>query len=276
MKLASFRSPRGEDFGIVADDRIYPASELLGDSSVTLAQILREASARDQLEEATSTESISFSLDSVQLLPAVPNPPKIICVGLNYGEHAAEAGRNATAGPALFVRFPESQAAGGAEVPVPPKTALFDYEGEFAVVMGQIASGDVRPVAYGCYNDFTSRDWQRHSTQWTAGKNFPGTGAFGPTITTAKSFTPNAETVLETRVNGEVRQHARLGEMIYSINELLDYISTFTTLVPGDVIVTGTPAGAGAFSTPPRSLAPGDEVAVSIDGLDPLKNVISI
>jgi 2-keto-4-pentenoate hydratase/2-oxohepta-3-ene-1,7-dioic acid hydratase in catechol pathway len=210
----------------------------------------------------------------------IPNPGKIVCVGLNYEEHRMETGRDKTENPALFIRVAESQVGHRQSILMPAESTHLDYEGEIAVVIGK--SGRRIPqekswqhiAGYACYNDGSVRDWQRHTLQWTAGKNFSRTGGFGPWMVTRSEIADGEELTLETRLNGQVMQHATTEQMIHRIPRLINYISTFTTLEAGDVIVTGTPGGVGARRNPPVWMKPGDTVEVEVSKVGVLVNTI--
>jgi 2-keto-4-pentenoate hydratase/2-oxohepta-3-ene-1,7-dioic acid hydratase in catechol pathway len=281
MKLATFALPASPDhprFGVVTDAGII---DLSGDlpQYTGLRQILADG-ALDVVRAAATRREPGVSLADVVLLPVIPNPGKILCAGLNYHEHREEAGRDQVGKPTIFIRFADTQIGAGATVPLPPSIQKLDYEGELAVVVGrhgsQISAADSFSyiAGYACYDDFSARDWQRHSSQWTAGKNFPGTGAFGPVLVTTDEIPDVQELILETRVNGEVRQSASVADLIFSIPDLIEYVSSFTPLAPGDVIVTGTPGGVGMFREPPEFLRHGDVVEVQIDRVGLLRNVV--
>jgi 2-keto-4-pentenoate hydratase/2-oxohepta-3-ene-1,7-dioic acid hydratase in catechol pathway len=188
--------------------------------------------------------------------------------------------RDDSAHPALFVRFVDSLAANGDVVLRPPFSDHLDWEGELAVVIGKggraIAQADAfdHVAGYACFNDISVRDWQRHTHQWTPGKNFPGTGPFGPWLVTADEVPDVNALTLETRLNGEVVQHASVAELIFTIPMLIEYISRFTPLSPGDVIATGTPGGVGSSRKPPLYMREGDLIEVEITGLGVLRNRI--
>jgi len=213
-------------------------------------------------------------------LPVIPNPGKIICVGLNYEEHRVETGRDKTESPALFIRVPESQVGHHQPIVMPPESTHLDYEGEIAVIIGKPGRRISQEkswqhvAGYACYNDGSIRDWQRHTLQWTAGKNFRRTGGFGPWMTTRGEIKDGEELTLETRLNGQVMQHATTEQMIHRIPRLINYISTFTTLEPGDVIVTGTPGGVGARRDPPVWMKAGDTVEIEVSKVGVLVNTI--
>jgi 2-keto-4-pentenoate hydratase/2-oxohepta-3-ene-1,7-dioic acid hydratase in catechol pathway len=227
------------------------------------------------------TEAPRHRLEAVDWLPVVPNPGKIICVGLNYEEHRRETGRPRVGFPAIFTRFADSQTGHLRSVPLSHLSTQLDYEGELAVVIGR--TGRYIPLqdalayvaGYSCYNDISVRDWQYHTHQFSPGKNFPGTGAFGPWMVTADELGPYEKLRLETRVNGTVVQNATFEQMIFGVPQLIEYCSNFTQLEPGDVIVTGTPGGVGAKRQPPLWLKPGDVTEVEIERIGTLRNTIT-
>ncbi|WP_431268527.1 fumarylacetoacetate hydrolase family protein [Dankookia sp. P2] len=210
----------------------------------------------------------------------MPSPlRKVLCVGLNYRAHVAEsAGREVPENPRIFARLADTIIAHGAPLWRPVNSTHFDYEGELAVVIGKpgrripAAHALDHVAAYTIFNDGSLRDYQKHSV--TAGKNFPGTGPLGPWLVTADELPNPAALTLETRVNGERRQHAKTSDMILSVPQLIEYISAFTPLAPGDVIATGTPEGVAHARKPPPWLVPGDVVEVEISGIGILRNPV--
>jgi 2-keto-4-pentenoate hydratase/2-oxohepta-3-ene-1,7-dioic acid hydratase in catechol pathway len=221
------------------------------------------------------------SLADLRLLPVIPNPGKIVCVGLNYDEHVRETRRQITQHPTLFVRFAESQVGHEQDIMLPAETNQLDYEGEIAVIVGKsgrrisVNNAWEHIAGYTCYNDASVRDWQAASNQWTAGKNFSRTGAFGPWMVTTDEIVPGQTMTLVTRLNGKEVQRATTDMMIHSIPELISHISTFTPLQIGDVIVTGTPGGIGSRRMPPIFLASGDVLEVEVDRIGTLRNRVS-
>ena len=217
---------------------------------------------------AASGTAPRVALDSVELLPPVPDAGKIFCIGHNYEEHRVETGRPKTSSPAVFPRFADTLVGHGNQAWIPAESTEIDYEGELAVVIGRAGRRIARAEAlshvagYSCFNDISVRDWQRQTSQFTPGKNFPRTGGFGPWLVTADEISDPQELSLETRLNGQVVQHANTDQMIFRVAELIEYLSTFTLLSPGDVIVSGTPGGVGAKRTPPLFMKAGDSVEV--------------
>jgi 2-keto-4-pentenoate hydratase/2-oxohepta-3-ene-1,7-dioic acid hydratase in catechol pathway len=214
----------------------------------------------------------------IAFAPVIPMPDKIICVGLNYEEHRAETGRPVVAHPTVFTRFFDTQVGHQQPVLRPRASITFDYEGELAVVIGKPGRAIAEEQAlehvagYACYNDVSVRDFQYQTSQFTPGKNFPSTGAFGPFLVTPDEVGPLGPQRIQTRLNGQLVQDARLEQMIFNVPKLIAYCSIWTELRPGDVIVTGTPGGVGARREPPLWMKPDDEIVVEIDGVGRLVN----
>lgn len=214
--------------------------------------------------------------------PVIPNPEKILCVGLNYEEHRKETGRPEAAYPSIFTRFADTLIGHGAPILYPTVSTALDYEGELAVVIGaagfRVDESEAMGLiaGYTCFNDATFRDWQRHTHQFIPGKNFPGTGALGPMLVTPDEVGELDGLPIETRLNGEVMQAATLGDMIFSIPRIIAYVSGFTRLAPGDVIATGTPGGVGFKRNPQLFMKPGDTVEVSVGNVGHLRNTITL
>jgi 2-keto-4-pentenoate hydratase/2-oxohepta-3-ene-1,7-dioic acid hydratase in catechol pathway len=219
--------------------------------------------------------------ESVHFLPVIPNPDKVICVGVNYRPHVEEMGRELPDKPVVFVRFAGSQVGHGQAVIRPAASEQFDFEGELAVVIGRRARHVGCDEAldfvagYCCFMDGSVRDWQRHSGQFTAGKNFHRSGSMGPQLVTADEISDVRRLRLETRVNGAVMQTGSIDELIFDIPCLIEYCSAFCELLPGDVIATGTPGGVGAARKPPVWLRAGDRVTVDIEGIGRLENEVA-
>ena len=223
----------------------------------------------------------TLSMNELQLLPVVPRPGKIICIGLNYRDHAIEGGNPIPDYPAVFMRGTTSLVAHGAPILRPPVSEKLDYEAELAVVIGRAATRVAAARAldhvagYACFNDGSVRDYQRKSTQWTMGKNFDRTGGFGPELVTADELPAGARGLrITSRVNGETMQDGNTADMIFDVPTLIEILSAVMTLEPGDVIATGTPAGVGYARKPPLFLKPGDVCEVTIDGIGTLRNPI--
>lgn len=232
------------------------------------------------LEQAARASGRVVQAAQARLLPVISNPGKVFCVGLNYKTHVAEMKRADSEYPAIFTRFADSLSAHGAPLPKPSTTNRFDFEGELAVIIGKggrrIAQADAfeHIAGYACFNDGTARDWQRHTHQWTPGKNFPATGPLGPFMATRQAIPDVDALTLETRLNGQVMQHASLSDLIFTLPVIIEYLSGFTTLSPGDVIATGTPGGVGDKREPPVYMKAGDVIEVDITGLGILRNTV--
>jgi len=278
MKLCSFSHQGRSSFGAVVDGGIIDLAPLFPGTK-TLRAFL-EADGLAKAAAATAGVQPNFSLDEVSFEPVITDPGKIYCVGLNYRDHVAETHSVETEKPALFARFAGSQIGHKQPLIKPIETEMFDYEGELAVIIGKpgrrISEADAlsHVAGYACYNDGSVRNWQRHTTQFLAGKTFYGTGGFGPWMVTSDEIADVSKLSLVTRVNGEVVQNTTTDLMINSIPSLIAYISTILPLEVGDVIVTGTPGGVGARRTPPLWLKHGDVVEVEISSVGCLSNTV--
>ncbi len=279
MKLASFRHRGIASWGVIGDGVIHDVGALLLGRFPDLKAAIA-AGALDAARDAAA-RAPRIALDDIAWLPVIPNPDKILCIGLNYEEHRKETGRSEVGNPTIFARFANSQIGHLAPLIRPKVSTQFDYEGELAVIIGtscrHVARGDAfaQVAGYACYNDGSVRDWQRHTHQFTPGKNFWGTGPFGPWMVTPDDVGPLDALRLATRVNGETVQDATLGEMIFDIPRQIEYCSTFTRLEPGDVIATGTPGGVGSRRNPPLWLKAGDVVEVEIERVGLLRNAVA-
>jgi len=280
MKLASYKTSKGAGYGVVREDGIVDLTRRIGKKYPDLRALLEGNALPAAQKIAKAAKKPDFKTGKVAFLPVIPNPGKIVCVGLNYEEHRVETGRDKTENPALFIRVAESQVGHAQPIVMPRESTNLDFEGEIAVVIGRrgrrVPEADAwkHVAGYACYNDGSVRDWQRHTLQWTAGKNFSRTGAFGPWMVTRSEIADDEELTLETRLNGQVMQHATTAQMIHKIPRQIAYISTFTSLEPGDVIVTGTPGGVGARRNPPVWMKPGDTVEVEVSKVGVLVNTI--
>ncbi len=279
MKLGSFRLDGKNSYGIFTERGVIDLGKRLGTKYPDLKALI----AADALGEARALAATNpdAALDSIAHLPVIPNPGKILCIGLNYEEHRKETKREKTDHPSVFARFAESQVGHAQPMLRPRESTMFDYEGEIALVIGRggrrIAEADAwRHIAgYSCYNDGSVRDWQRHTTQWIPGKNFVATGGFGPWMVTADEIPPGSVLELTTRLNGQVMQHADTSLLIFPIPRLIAYCSTFLPLAPGDVFVTGTPGGVGAKRTPPVFMKEGDVVEIEVSKVGVLRNTVA-
>jgi len=279
VKLATFRSAKGASYGAVTDKGIVDLGKRLGNRYPDLKALI----AGNGFAEAAKllSEKADFRTEEIGWLPVIPNPDKIVCVGLNYQDHVVETGRDNTEQPAIFLRLAESQVGHLQPIIRPRESTHMDFEAEIAVIIGtpgrRISQADAwkHIAGYSCYNDGSVRDWQRHTIQWTAGKNFAHTGGFGRWMVTADEIPPNTKMTLSCRLNGQQMQHATTEQMIFKIPKIIEYVSAWTTLLPGDVLVTGTPGGVGARRTPPVWMKPGDKVEIEIDKVGILENGIA-
>ena len=275
MKFASLTDA---GYGLVTDAGVQPVAR----SFLARYPTLRCALAAGALEAAAEAAAASEALapDSVGYAPTIPDAGRILCIGMNYREHIREMGREPPEYPALFVRYPDSFAGHGQPLVRPKVSTHFDYEGELAIVIGKtaryVSRDEALSVVVGYTNlmDGSIRDFQRHTSQFTAGKNFPRSGAMGPWLVTADEIPDPGALDLRTTVSGEVLQQGSTGDLCIDVPAIIEYLSTTFELQPGDVIATGTPAGVGFARKPPRWLEPGDTVEVEISGLGVLRNPV--
>jgi len=270
MRLATILHAGTQRWGVVDGQQLWPLDHVWPDLRTALGGGL------DAIRAALVQVSDALPLEEARLLPPIPNPEKILAIGVNYRSHREETGREATPYPAVFVRFPDAQVGDGEAIVKPFLSDRFDFEAELAVVIGRagrhIAAADAldHVAGYSCFADNAVRDFQRHTNQATPGKNFDRSGAFGPWLVTADEIGDPAQLELVGRLNGEEVQRSSVGLLIFSVPELIAYISSFTTLKPGDVIATGTPAGVGMKRTPPLFMKAGDVFQVEISGIGTL------
>ena len=282
MKLLSFRDAGRDSYGALVAGGVVDLGPRFGARFSTLRDAIA-AGALGEIAAAIKGAEPDFTLDRIELAIPIPNPEKIICVGVNYANRNEEYkdGSERPKYPSLFYRAPRSFSAHGQAIWRPRESEQLDYEGEIALVIGKAGrrisrEGALSHIAgFTCLNEGTLRDWLRHGKfNVTQGKNFDRSGAIGPWMVTPDEIGDLGKMRIKTRVNGEVRQKDTVESMIFPFEYLLQYISTFTTLVPGDVIATGTPTGAGARFDPPRWLKPGDRVEVEVSGIGTLANTV--
>jgi 2-keto-4-pentenoate hydratase/2-oxohepta-3-ene-1,7-dioic acid hydratase in catechol pathway len=273
VKFVSYEYTNGPSFGAVIGNDIIDLSDA--------GHSLRAALAKgplDNLQALAMRLKPTVTLDRVVFLQVIPDARRVICIGKNYSDHAAEMGGVAPENPNLFMRTPQSLVGHRQSIVCPSASMEYDYEGELAVIIGKggrhipldRALGHV--AGYTCFLDGSVRDFQKHS--FTAGKNFDSSGACGPWLIPSKEVPDPQNLMLTTRINGEVVQQANTSLMIHSVAAVISYISIFTHLEPGDVISTGTPAGVGAGRKPPTWLKPGDKVEVEIERIGILANTV--
>ena len=276
MKLCSFSKDGKSSYGLVNDAGIVDLGKRFE------APTLRDFLAANKMQEASALVSAEadYAFDDVDHDPVIPNPDKIICVGLNYHTHIEETGREVTTNPVLFARYAGSQIGHGAPLIKPLESDMFDYEGEVAVIIGKqgrrIPEADALDyvAGYACYNDGSVRDWQKHTHQFMPGKTFANTGGFGPWMVTSDEIADPEQMHLQTRLNGELVQDTYVSMLVTSIPQLIAYCSTILPLLPGDVIVSGTPGGVGCKRTPPLFMKEGDICEVEVSGIGILRNPV--
>ncbi|WP_454715625.1 fumarylacetoacetate hydrolase family protein [Caulobacter segnis] len=276
MKLISFRHQGVASYGAVQGDRVADFGALAGPDAHDLVAALATGALPDLAAEATF--DIPFA--QVELLPVVTTPSKIFCVGHNYETHRQETGRAKVGHPSIFTRFADTLTPHGGPIVRPKVSTSLDYEGELAIVIGKggrhIAEADAMEhvAGFACANDASVRDWQWHTQQFTPGKNFPSTGGLGPWLVTPDEIADLDAVTVTTRLNGAVMQHASLADLIFPLPTIIAYLSAFTPLSPGDLILTGTPGGVGAKREPPVWMKPGDVVEVEITDVGLLSNTV--
>lgn len=277
MRLATIATPQGLRLHVRARSGYVDVADASGDPQfASLGAVLGAGpAAMDVIRGLLDRDGAEYG--PAQFGPAVPEPRRILCLGVNYREHAIEGGREVPAWPEAFVRGEGSVLAPYADLVKPALTGRFDYEGELGLVIG--TGGRYIPAdkafdaiaGYVALNDASARDWQRASTQWTGGKNFEGSMPIGPEVVTTDEA-DMSDAGLTTTLNGEVMQSARTSQMIVDIPSAVEFFSSFTRLRPGDVIATGTPGGVGFARQPPVWLQPGDIIEVSIEGIGAIRN----
>ena len=278
MKLATVAIDGRATWGVIEGETFFDVGAALKPRYADLKAAIGAALAGVADAKASATTA---PISDITWLPVVPNPDKILCVGLNYETHRKETGRAEVEHPTIFSRYANSQTGHLQPIVRPRVSTQLDFEGELAVIIctagRYISRADAmnHVAGYSCYNDGSIRDFQRHTHQFTPGKNFPDTGAFGPWMVTPDELGPLGELKLETRLNGQIMQEARIKQMIFDIPRQIEYCSTFTRLEPGDVIVSGTPGGVGSRREPPLWMKPGDVVEVEVEHLGVLRNVIA-
>jgi 2-keto-4-pentenoate hydratase/2-oxohepta-3-ene-1,7-dioic acid hydratase in catechol pathway len=277
MKLSSYKINGVASYGIASDEGLIDLSSRLRaypDLKSLLGADVKSIGGQ------FAREKPDYTLEEIEFLPVVPNPSKIICIGLNYEDHRLEAGLPKSENPALFLRNPESQTGHLRPILRPRESMTLDYEAEVAVVIGKPGRRISRSHALehvagvSCYNEGSVREFQRHTQQYGAGKNFPQTGAFGPWLVTADTIDLTKPLTLMCRLNGKTVQESSTDQLIFSFAHLIEYVSIAMHLNPGDVIVTGTPAGVGSRRKPPVWMRAGDVVEVEVQGIGVLRNTV--
>ena len=280
MRWISFEKAGRASYGVVVGNGIVDVGARRPND-----RTLKDLLATGDLAKAgadAAKQKADHALADVKYLPVITNPDKILCVGINYKAHQEETGRDPTSHPTIFVRFAAAQIGHEQQMIRPEESDRLDFEGEIALVIGKrgrrISKANALDYVAGfsCYNDGSVRDYQRHTTQFTPGKNFTGTGGFGPWLMTKDECGDLGAMELTTRLNGEVMQNATASLLIFGFEDIIAYCSTFTDLVPGDVIVTGTPGGVGAARNPPLFMKAGDVIEVEVKPIGVLRNRVVV
>jgi acylpyruvate hydrolase len=284
MRLAAFEQAGTARLGLVEDDSIIDLAEAAPDLPRDLVGLIRAgapAFAAAAQAARTARPAARHALVGLRFLPPIPNPGKIICLGLNYVDHAKEGGHAKPEYPSFFMRGATSLVAHGAPILRPRNSIQLDYEAELVAVVGRTARHVVKERAfdyiagYSCFNDGSVRDYQRKTSQWTIGKNFDRTGGFGPWFVTADALPPGAAGLtIESRLNGQVMQHANTRDMIVPVAETVALLTECLTLEPGDLLVMGTPGGVGHARKPPVWMKAGDTIEIEIEQIGVLSNPI--
>ncbi|NQW01606.1 MAG: fumarylacetoacetate hydrolase family protein [Rhodospirillales bacterium] len=284
MRLVSFQGTSGPAIGVRDGDQIIDLSRAAPDLPTDMIGLLNAGDAglaKAKAAAAGAGDDCKVKMSSVKLLPPIPRPGKIICIGRNYAAHAAEGGADTPTYPEVFYRGPTTLIAHGDPIIRPKCSDKLDYEAELVVVIGKtakhVAEADAGAViaGYSLFNEGTLRDYQRKSSQWTVGKNFDNTGPFGPEIVTADEVPEGARGLrIQSRLNGQIMQDANTDDLVFTIPNLIYRLTECMTLEPGDIIVSGTPAGVGYARTPPVFMKPGDIIEVEVEGIGILSNPI--
>ena len=279
MRLATIATPAGPRLHVRARSGYVDVAEATGDPRLSSLQHVLEAglAAMDAIRPLQDSEG--RQVDEADFAPAVPDPPRILCLGLNYSEHALEGGREVPTWPDAFVRGADSVLGPYADLVVPALTERFDYEAELGIVIGAggryiTADKALDAIAgFVVVNDASARDWQRAATQWTAGKNFEGSMPIGPEVVTTDEVDVS-DLAISSTLNGRVMQSARTSQMLVDVPSAVEFFSSFTRLAPGDVIATGTPGGVGFARNPPVWMHPGDVIEVTVEDVGTIRNRI--
>lgn len=280
MKLASFKIDGRPTWGTVTGDKVLDLGAVLGERYPDLFALI-EAGAYNALADA-ATIAQAYDIEGLTWLPVVTRPKKIFCIGHNYEAHRQETGRAKVGHPSIFLRFADTLTAHNAPIIRPYQSTSLDYEAELALIIGKggrhipEAEALAHVAGYACANDASVRDWQWHTQQFTPGKNFPDTAPLGPWMVTPDEIGNLDDITVTSRLNGTVMQHATLKDLIFSLPELIAYISAFTPISAGDIILTGTPGGVGAKRQPPVWMKEGDRIEVEIGQVGLLTNVIAV
>jgi len=281
MRLISFLHDGREQFGVRRNNEVIPASNIDPTLPESIMKLLADGRLAELQKKSENFDGDSIALDDIRYLPVIPKPGKIVCIGRNYAAHAAEGGAETPTFPEIFFRGATSLIPHCGSIVRPQCSETLDFEGEFAFVIGKdcrhASESDALDyvAGYALFNDATIREYQRFSTQWTIGKNFDSTGAFGPELVTSDDLPEGLSGLsLTTMLNGELMQDGQIDNLVFPVRTLVAILSECMTLEPGDVVVTGTPAGVGYARTPPVWMKHGDTVEIEIEGLGKLINTV--
>ena len=281
MKLITFYHDGREQIGVRQDDVVTPVARIDPELPRSIMQLLADGRLGELQSKVPNYDGAGIAVDDIDYLPLIPRPGKIVCIGRNYAAHAAEGGADTPTFPEVFFRGATSLIPHKGIIIRPPCSETLDFEGEFAAVIGKScrhATGDNAldyVAGYTLFNDATIREYQRFSSQWTVGKNFDHTGAFGPELVTSDELPDGmAGLSLTTKLNGELMQDGQIDHLVFPVRTLIAILSECMTLEPGDVIVTGTPAGVGYARKPPVWMKHGDTVEIEVEGLGKLINTV--
>jgi 2-keto-4-pentenoate hydratase/2-oxohepta-3-ene-1,7-dioic acid hydratase in catechol pathway len=280
MKLMSYQHQGRTSYGAVKGDGVVDLGRRLGAAHPTLRALIA-AGALAEARRILEREAPDHRLSEVSFLPVITDPEKIIAIGLNYADHAAEANLKVPDKPVVFTRFADSHVGHGQALVKPKESDKYDYEVELCIIIGKparrVAAKDAlgHVAGYSIYHDGSVRDWQFHSSQFIPGKNFPGSGAVGPWLVTADELPDPSSLGLTSKINGQLLQNGNTKDMIFPVEELISYCSRFTELRPGDMIASGTPPGVGFARKPPLFMKVGDLVEMEIERIGVLSNRVT-
>jgi acylpyruvate hydrolase len=285
MRLVSFSASGHAAWGVLLGSKVVPSQQLGEDLPQSLQALISGGDEWPKLMKVLAERASSLPglpIAEVELMPCVPRPGKIICLGVNYVDHAKEGGNQIGDYPSIFMRCATSLLAHGAPLQVPTISNKLDFEAELAVVIGRttrfVSENDALNAVFGyaCFNDATLRDYQRKTSQWTIGKNFDCTGAFGPCLVTPDELPAGCVGLqIQSRLNGQVMQSANTADMAFGVARTIALLSESLTLEPGDVLVMGTPGGVGYARTPPVWMKAGDTIEIEIEGIGTLSNKVT-
>lgn len=281
MRLITFIHDGREQIGVRRDHHVVPVSAVAPDFRGSIKRLLQHELFGELQSKVENYDGSGIPVDDIEYRPPIPGPGKIICIGRNYAAHAAEGGADTPTYPEVFFRGATSLVPHRGSIIRPRCSEMLDFEGEIAFIVGRTcrhaseANALDYVAGYALFNDATIRNYQRFSSQWTVGKNFDGTGAFGPELVTADELPDGmVGLTLTTRLNGELMQEGRSDDLVFPVRKLVTILSECMTLEPGDVVVTGTPAGAGYARKPPIWMKAGDTIEIEVAGLGRLRNTV--